>query len=113
MQATTGNPAFDDFDAFGTVGRGRVLSPRYRFTVRKVVPWIGKTRYEVVNVKFECAIEDLYDFNYEDSDLAANAAALQIGYRKDNRQNGRIYMHHINISVNYPSPFSFSNLLMP
>lgn len=113
VQATTGNPAFDDFDAFGTVGRGRVLSPRYRFTVRKVVPWIGKTRYEVVNVKFECAIEDLYDFNYEDSDLAANAAALQIGYRKDNRQNGRIYMHHINISVNYPSPFSFSNLLMP
>ena len=31
----TGRPAFDDFEAFATVGRGRVVNPRYRFTIQK------------------------------------------------------------------------------
>ena len=106
VQLTTANPAFDDFDAFGTIGRGRVLNPRYRFVVRKVVPWFGRTRYEVVRVQFQCSIEDLYDFNYEDGDLPANAAALQIGYRGNGRNTGKIYTHHIDISTTYQSPFT-------
>ena len=114
MQVVTSNPAFDDFDAFGTIGRGRVLNPRYRFTIRKVVPWIGKTRFEVVNVQFGCAVEDLYDFNYEDGELPANAAALQIGYREQGqRAKGKIYVHHIDILSSYDSPFSLNNFLIP
>ena len=114
VQVATSNPAFDDFDAFGTIGRGRVLNPRYRFTIRKVVPWIGKTRFEVVNVQFGCAVEDLYDFNYEDGELPANAAALQIGYREQGqRAKGKIYVHHIDILSSYDSPFSLNNFLIP
>lgn len=114
VQVVTSNPAFDDFDAFGTIGRGRVLNPRYRFTIRKVVPWIGKTRFEVVNVQFGCAVEDLYDFNYEDGELPANAAALQIGYREQGqRAKGKIYVHHIDILSSYDSPFSLNNFLIP
>ena len=74
--------------------------------MRKVVPWIGRTRYEVVRVQFACSIEDLYDFNYEDGELPANAAALQIGYRESGRNTGKIYTHHIDISTTYYSPFT-------
>ena len=113
VQLATSNPTFDDFDAFGTIGRGRVLNPRYRFVVRKIVPLIGFTRYEVASVQFECSIEDLYDFNYEDGELPANAAALQIGYREGVRGTGKIFMHHIDISTSYPWPFLLDNYLIP
>ena len=111
VQALTRTPTFDDFDAYGTIGRGRVLGPRYRFTVKKIIQSDARPKYEVVNVKFECAVEDLYDFNYEDGDPAASAAALQIGYRESGRPTGKIYCHHIDISTTYPKPFSLKNAL--
>ena len=80
-----GTQEFKDFDAFGAIGRGRVLQPRYRFTVKKEQTGIWpfqSTAYKVSEVLFECAIEDLYDFNYEDGALPSHAAAMQIGWGK-------------------------------
>ena len=76
----TGTPTFDDFDAFATVGRGRIINPKYRFTIQKQYSWLSGTRYVVTSVDFECDIEDLYDFNYEDGAKSAAAAALQLGF---------------------------------
>lgn len=108
-EVATSSGAINEYDAFGTIGRGRVLSPRYRFAVRKTVLQDGRVKLEVTRVDFACAVEDLYDFNYEDGELPSHAAALQIGYRNNNGRNcGRIYMHHIDISTSYNYPFSYS-----
>lgn len=99
-----------EFDAFGAIGRGRILNPRYRFTVRKEVNMFGlSTTYKVVNVRFTCTLTDLYDFNYEDGGRACEAASLQIGYgcgaEAGYRAHGKIYMHEIRIDANYENPF--------
>lgn len=111
VQALKRTPTFDDYDAFGTIGRGRVLNPRYRFTVKKTVQPYGGVKYEVTSVDFKCAIEDLYDFNYEDGNPATSAAAVQIGYREGGRNSGKIYLHHIDISASYQKPFTLKNIL--
>lgn len=113
IQLVSRDPAFDDFDAFGTIGRGRVLNVGYRFRVRKVVPLFGPVRYEVVSVQFKCDIEDLYDFNYEDGELPSHAAALQIGFRRNGRNKGGIYAHAIKISTTYLWPFLLENSTVP
>jgi hypothetical protein len=108
-----GTEEFNDFDAFGVVGRGRVLGPKYQITVKKeqTGTWpFQSTVYNVSSVLFECAIEDLYDFNYEDGELPSHAAAMQIGYGKgaygETRDQGLIYRHRINIRHAYPYPFN-------
>ena len=115
-QYVLGSSAFDDFDAFGTIGRGRILNPRYRFTVKKNEHVFGPDSFDVVRVDFECAIEDLYDFNYEDGDLPAHAAALQIGYGNGSipgySSRGRIYRHRIDISSTYNNPFDYENIII-
>lgn len=105
-----GNEAFSDFDAFGSIGRGRVIQPRYQFVVTKSRTFFGTPRYEVSAVRFMCAIEDLYDFNYEDGDLPAHAAAVQIGYGNGGSSrnvHGKIYRHRIEISTTYSMPFDY------
>lgn len=99
-----------EFDAFGAIGRGRILNPRYRFTVRKEVNMFGLiTTYKVVNVRFVCTLTDLYDFNYEDGGRAREAASLQIGYgcgaEAGYSGHGKIFMHEIRIDANYEDPF--------
>ena len=116
-QVVTDNGAFHDFDAFGTIGRGRVLNPTYQFTVKKVSDSGEDGDYKVVNVRFSCRIEDLYDFNYEDSDLSAHAAALQIGHGKGQvpayDQHGKIFCERIDILADYPDPFTLQLNLIP
>ena len=102
------NGALREFDAHGTIGRGRVIDPKYRFVVRKIISPDGRPQLVVTKVDFACAVEDLYDFNYEDGSPSPHAAALQIGYRNGNGRNcGRIYRHHIEISTSYSHPFSY------
>ena len=108
LSSLTYPEALDEYDAFGSVGRGRIIQPRYRFTVTKEKRWIWPvtwTEYAVTAVQFQCAIEDLYDFNYEDGDLPSHAAAMQVGFGNGDyglsREHGRIYRHRINILHTY------------
>ena len=105
--------AFDDFDAFGTIGRGRVINPRYQFRVKKTRGFmgLGDVTYEVVAVKFACTITDLYDFNYEDGNIPARAATMQIGYGAgacdERTKHGRIFAHSIEVQIDYLDPFEY------
>ena len=110
-QNTSGTTAFYDYDAFGTVGRGRIINPRYQFTVTKMeYVWPFPAEYKVTSINFSCDIQDLYDFNYEDSALSSHGAALQIGYANGNnpssRNYGKLYRHKISINATYRNPFS-------
>ena len=112
-----GSSSFQDFDAFGTIGRGRVRNPRYRFTVQKESSWFS-TENVVSEVRFVCDIEDLYDFNYEDSVLTSHAAALQIGYGNGNGGGGRnghgkIYRVKIMVDKTYYDPFRYQAIQYP
>ena len=105
-----GTDSFDEYDAAGTIGRGRILDPRCQITVKKVqkgiwpVTWI---EYEVISIRIVCELEDLYDFNYEDSELASHAAAHQIGCGNGNngRNEGFIYRNRIVVRHDYDYPF--------
>ncbi len=108
------NHSVDEYDAFSTIGRGRLINPRYRFTVRKN----SANSYEVESVQFQCSIEDLYDFNYEDGGRAVHAAGVQIGNGNGfippvRSINGRIFVDHIDISTTYERPFTFAPLMLP
>jgi hypothetical protein len=109
----TGTPTFDDFDAFATVGRGRVIDPKYRFNIQKRHSWPEGTKYVVAEVEFSCDIEDLYDFNYEDGEKSAAAAALQLGFGRgagisqERKERGKIYRHTIQIRKTYRTPFIY------
>jgi hypothetical protein len=110
-QYSSGTTTFYDYDAFGTVGRGRIVNPRYQFTVTKLeYVWPFSTEYKVTSINFACEIQDLYDFNYEDSTLSSHGAALQIGYANGHnppaRNHGKIYRHIIRILKTYTNPFS-------
>lgn len=107
-----GTEEFKDFDAFGVVGRGRVIGPQYRITVKKEQTGIWPFQsvvYNVSEVRFLGEIQDLYDFNYEDGELPSHAAAMQIGYGKGSggtaRDRGLIYRHRIQIDHIYSYPF--------
>ena len=106
----TDNGIIKDFDAHATIGRGRMINPRYRFTVRKSVSLLGLlTTYEVVSVEFACVLTDLYDFNFEDGGRATKAAALQLGYGNGSvplrMQNGKVFRHQMTIRHTYTNPF--------
>ncbi len=105
-QFIVGTDSFDEFDAAGTVGRGRIWLPRYQFAVVKEEIQ-GNVVFKVQSVRFCCTISDLYDFNYEDSELASHAAALQIGFGNGEagRTAGQIFYDTIEIDVNYVNPF--------
>ena len=72
--------------------------------------WPLPTEYKVTSINFACDIQDLYDFNYEDSTLSSHGAALQIGYANghnpDSRDYGKIYRHVIHVLTTYHNPFS-------
>jgi len=106
-----GTDAFQEYDAFGTIGRGRLLNPRYRFRVKKNEHQSGVTTYDVVSISFSCELRDLYDFNFEDGNLPASAAALQIGFEVGNtptrNEHGKIFTHIIEIQGTYQNPFTY------
>jgi hypothetical protein len=111
-----GADSFDEYDAAGAIGRGRLVAPRYQFTVKKTrkgiwpVTWIV---YEVTAVHFACEIEDLYDFNYEDSELASHAAAHQIGYSNGNMGRNLGVICRNKIWINYSYIYPFDQLYIP
>ena len=104
-----GTDAFKEYDALGTIGKGRLLNPRYRFRVKKNEHLLGATTYDVVSVAFSCELRDLYDFNYEDGTLPACAAALQIGFgaggTPTRNDHGKIFTHVIEMQGEYSYPF--------
>lgn len=108
-QVVSENGAFDDYDAFGAIGRGRLIDPRYRFRIRKCSHLMSDDTCDVVEVVFACTLTDLYDFNYEDGDLPACAAAVQIGFGAGSTPgragHGKIFSHKIEIEFTYPDPF--------
>lgn len=105
------NGAFADYDAFGAIGKGRVVNPRYRFMVKKTRHLFGlmDDTYDVVGVRFSCALEDLYDFNFEDGAAPSCAAAVQIGCGRCGPgvrgTRGRVFRHRIKICQEYWDPF--------
>ena len=114
-----GTDQFKDFDAFGTVGRGRVRNPRYQITVKKEDTGIIFTNieYKVSAVRFTCDVEDLYDFNYEDGELPSHAAAMQLGWGKGAngpaRDQGKIFRHQIRLDKTYVYPFDQAVIMIP
>jgi hypothetical protein len=108
-----GTDAFQEYDAFGTIGKGRLLNPRYRFRVKKNEHLLGPTTYDVVSIAFSGELRDLYDFNYEDGDLPACAAALQIGFGAGNiptcNTHGKIFSHVIEMQKTYSDPFNYDS----
>jgi len=104
--ASDGGQGVDDYDAAGAIGRGRAVDPRYSFTVRKVDT---SGTYHVDSVRFVCVLQDLYDFNLEDIEIASNAAAVQIAYgcgsSSSSRANGVIFFDTIQIDYTYSAPF--------
>ena len=107
----TGGDQFDEYDAFGTIGRGRVVDPKFRFVVTKIGhTWPIPDEIKVTAVKLSCCVQDLYDFNYEDGNLPQHAAALQIGRFKGCaplRLKGTIFRHKVYISKVYEGPFDY------
>ena len=65
--------------------------------------------FDVTEIRFACTITDLYDFNYEDGNLPACAAAAQIGYGAGTipgrAAHGKIFSHEIEIEATYGNPF--------
>lgn len=108
-----GTDAFQEYDAFGTIGKGRLLNPRYRFRVKKNEHLLGPPTYDVVSIAFSGELRDLYDFNYEDGDLPACAAALQIGFGAGNiptcNTHGKIFSHVIEMQKTYSDPFNYDS----
>ena len=122
-----GGDQFQEFNANGTIGRGRVTNLGYSFTIRKEINegWLfaDSTNYVVVSARVKCRIDDLYDFNYEDGEIAAHAAAMQIRYGNgsmvssfnNNRQTpvleGHIFLDRIEIDHEYQYPFFYTTVL--
>ena len=106
-----GGEQFDEYDAFGTIARGRVVDPKFRFVVTKIGhTWPFPDEIKVTAVKLSCCVQDLYDFNYEDDSLPQHAAALQIGRFNrcaPVRLKGTIFRHKIHISKVYEGPFDY------
>ncbi len=92
--------------ARGVIGRGRILNHYYQFTVRKQNGGGLLPDIYLEEIRMVATLGDLYDFNYEDgdyenNDLACNAAALQLGHgngqQGPSRSGGRIFRVKINI----------------
>jgi len=84
------------------LGRVRLLDYRYQFTVEVQqagpIPLISVQR-----VRFDCSLEDLYDFNREAGWPAYHAAGVQIGFGRgtNGNNNGRIYRDLFFIRYDY------------
>ncbi len=108
--AVTGGPELLEYDTYNAIGRGRVKDAKYRYIVTKRTHLLSSPTY-AVSIAFNCRIQDLYDFNYEDGSPAKDAAALQIGvvgaanHDQTRRNCGRIYCHEIQIEKVYTSPY--------
>ena len=104
--------AFAEFEATGTVGRGRLFSPSYRFVVQRIDNPSAPDGFQckTLAVRFSCRVEDLYDFNYEDSELASHAAALQI-QRGDGTggTHGIVFKNVFLIDHTYQNPFEMES----
>ena len=104
--------AFAEFEATGTVGRGRLFSPQYTFVIRRINNPSAPDGFQckTVEVRFTCRIEDLYDFNYEDSELASHAAALQIQRGNGTGgEHGIIFKDVFFIDQIYENPFEMES----
>ena len=66
-------------DSNSTIGRGRILEHKVRFTVEKVA---NPDVLSITKLQQYGEVIDLYDFNYESGLLSPPAATLQIGYGK-------------------------------
>ena len=108
LSAVTGGSQLEELDAFFSVGRGRLLDPRYSFTVRKTTHGLFGPTYDLVKIGFSCKIQDLYDFNFVDGALSKRAAILQIGYGSgmNSRLHGKMFRHEIQINTFYLNPFA-------
>ena len=107
LTAVTGGAQLDNLDAFFSIGKGRIIDPSYEIVAVKRIPAIGDPSVELKEIAFSCIICDLYDFNYEDSDLSSVAATLQIGFDHALRTHGKIYRHEVQIETVYRNPFLY------
>ena len=104
--------AFAEYEATGTVGRGRLFAPSYQFVVQRIDNPSAPDGFQckTLSVRFSCKVEDLYDFNYEDSELASHAAALQI-QRGDGTGGGHgiVFKDVFYIDHTYQNPFEMES----
>ena len=104
--------AFAEFEATGTIGRGRLYAPTYQFVIQRIDNPSAPDGFQckTLAVHFSCRIEDLYDFNYEDGDLASHAAAIQI--QRGNGaggEHGIIFKDVFFIDYTYQNPFEMES----
>jgi hypothetical protein len=95
-------------DANGTVGRARLKSIGYQFTVKKINE--GGNIARMVGVRVVGTMEDLYDFNMDTAGEGAAAAALQIGHGNGGygaaRQRGVIFRTQIEFDKDFTPNFN-------
>lgn len=95
-------------DASVTIGRGRILSHTVRYTVEKKHDIFGDY-LKVISASYSGVVEDLYDFNAEDTGLGGKAAVVQLGYGNGNygsgRSNGTIFKGRIDFNQAVDDPF--------
>lgn len=113
---------FFGLDAFGTVGRGRLLHHRAQFTVKKekisipsgydpdgMPTYMVVENLSVIQVHALGEITDLYDWNHDvlgTLGSAQSAAILQVGVGNGSylgRMQSRIYQDRISFNLNYDS----------
>ncbi|MCL2103668.1 MAG: hypothetical protein FWH21_01220 [Kiritimatiellaeota bacterium] len=92
-------------DTNASVGRGRLLSHKARYRVKKENIAGVLVAFTVTEVKSWGEMIDLYDFNWDVSGDAHNAAVLQVGYGNGSygpdRNRGRIFRTRVQFSKTY------------
>ncbi len=116
-QYLLGTDDLKNLDVATAIGRGRVISPGYRFIVTKERSGLlgNQVKYSVTQILFSCAVEDLYDFNYEAQGLNSDGAGCQLGNRtgSNGKKQGRIYRSRIEINTSYDNPFDMLIVVNP
>ena len=96
-------------DAYVSIGRGQLMSHTATFTIEKKTDIFGSVYLEVESANYAGVVEDLYDFNAEDTGLGGKAAIVQLGHGNGSygsgRSSGVIYKDRIEFNQSVNSPF--------
>jgi hypothetical protein len=98
-------PDWTGDDTNVSVGRGRFLSHKARYRVKKEMNAAGFIEFTVTEVQSWGEMIDLYDFNWDVAGDAHNAAVMQVGYGNGSygagRHRGKIYRTRVNFKKIY------------
>ncbi len=96
-------------DVNHSIGRGRVLTHKARFTIQTYLDFWGSIKTNTIT-HFSGAVEDLYDFNAEDKGPGGEAAVIQLGHGNGcystGRIQGQIFRNRIEFDQDVVIPFN-------